>query len=536
VKEFKDMGGEATRGVLLIGPPGTGKSYLAQAISTEAGVPFGYLSAPSLTSAWMGMGNIKVMNLYRKARKLAREYGACILFIDEIDAVGGARSSSMVGGGTGMGSEASQHQGDLLSGVRNAMMGGMGMGGGSGILNELLLQMDPPPQESSWWGKMLRAIGLRRKKTEMPAVLTMGATNLAETLDAALLRPGRFDRKIVIDRPDASGRKEIIEYYLGKVKHEPMPYDRMVSDTIGYTPVAIKYVINEAVIHAHFDGRQAINYWDFTHAREMHEWGLRQPIRNMSYEDRRRIAYHEAGHAYAMVKLYKPEKERLNKVTIIRHGGALGLAAPKPVEESYTSTKEEELNDIQICLASRAAEEIFLKVQMTGVTGDLQQATMRAALIVGAFGMDNSFISYLPMGVGGLYQAATSGGDVKARVDKILHEEYRKVKAMVDANKEAVIAIAEALILRNELTDIDVNEILARIEAEHPFVNPNKQPETRSFGFIGNQALPAPEAPLRRNTNGKPIVTEPVVAPMAQQPATEQPPSAPVVEAEQPSE
>jgi ATP-dependent Zn protease len=536
VKEFKDMGGEATRGVLLIGPPGTGKSYLAQAISTEAGVPFGYLSAPSLTSAWMGMGNIKVMNLYRKARKLAREYGACILFIDEIDAVGGARSSSMVGGGTGMGSEASQHQGDLLSGVRNAMMGGMGMGGGSGILNELLLQMDPPPQESSWWGKMLRAIGLRRKKTEMPAVLTMGATNLAETLDAALLRPGRFDRKIVIDRPDASGRKEIIEYYLGKVKHEPMPYDRMVSDTISYTPVAIKYVINEAVIHAHFDGRQAINYWDFTHAREMHEWGLRQPIRNMSYEDRRRIAYHEAGHAYAMVKLYKPEKERLNKVTIIRHGGALGLAAPKPVEESYTSTKEEELNDIQICLASRAAEEIFLKVQMTGVTGDLQQATMRAALIVGAFGMDNSFISYLPMGVGGLYQAATSGGDVKARVDKILHEEYRKVKAMVDANKEAVIAIAEALILRNELTDIDVNEILARIEAEHPFVNPNKQSETRSFGFIGNQALPAPESPLRRNTNGKPIVTEPVVAPMAQQPATEPPPSAPVPDSERPSE
>jgi hypothetical protein len=187
-------------------------------------------------------------------------------------------------------------------------------------------------------------------------------------------------------------------------------------------------------------------------------------------------------------------------------------------------------------LASRAAEEIFLKVQMTGVTGDLQQATMRAALIVGAFGMDNSFISYLPMGVGGLYQAATSGGDVKARVDKILHEEYRKVKAMVDANKEAVIAIAEALILRNELTDIDVNEILARIEAEHPFVNPNKQPETRSFGFIGNQALPAPEAPLRRNTNGKPIVTEPVVAPMAQQPATEPPPSAPAPDSERPSE
>lgn len=519
VKEFKDMGGETTRGVLLIGPPGTGKSYLAQAISTEAGVPFGYLSAPSLTSAWMGMGNIKVMNLYRKARKLAREYGACILFIDEIDAIGGARSSSLMGqGATGMGMSPDAAP---QSGIRNVMMG-MGMGGGSGLLNELLLQMDPPPQETSWWGKILRTVGLRKRKVEMPPVLTMGATNLAESLDAALLRPGRFDRKIVIDRPDAEGRKEIIEYYLSKVKYEPMPLDRMVSDTIGYTPVAIKYVINEAVIHAHFDGRQAVNYWDFTHAREMHEWGLRQPIRNMSYEDRRRIAYHEAGHAYAMVKLYKPDKERLNKVTIIRHGGALGMAAPKPVEESYTSTKEEELNDIQISLASRAAEEIFLNVQMTGVTSDLQQATMRAALIVGAFGMDNSFISYLPMGMGGVYQAMTGGGEMKARVDKILNEEYAKIKAMIDANKEAVIAIAEGLILRNELTDIDVNEILARVEAEHPFVNPSKKTDVRPFGFLAARSLP--EAPTLPRRNGKHQSVDVGVAPMAQAPAEAQAP------------
>jgi cell division protease FtsH len=532
VKGFKDMGGEATRGVLLIGPPGTGKSYLAQAISTEAGVPFGYLSAPSLTSAWMGMGNIKVMNLYRKARKLAREYGACILFIDEIDAVGGARNASMAGQGAGgmMSPDVEQ------TGARNVMIGGMGgMGMGSGILNELLLQMDPPPQETSWWGKLLRMIGLRRKKTEMPSVLTMGATNVAETLDAALLRPGRFDRKIVIDRPDAAGRKDIIEYYLAKVKHEPMPLDRMVSDTIRYTPVAIKYVINEAVIHAHFDNRQAINYWDFTYAREMHEWGLRQPIRNMSFEDRRRIAYHEAGHAYAMVKLYKPEKERLNKVTIIRHGGALGMAAPKPVEDSYTSTKEDELHDIQISLGSRAAEEIFLNVQMTGVTSDLQQATMRAALIVGGFGMDGSLISYLPLGIGGLYQAATSSGDLKQRVDRILTEEYRKVKGLIDSNKEAVIAIAEALILRNELTDIDVNEILARVEVEHPFVNPLKQDtNNRQFGFRGLQSLPEPTVISRRS--GKHTGVSTPAAPMAQQPASDQAPPDPNAETKPASE
>jgi cell division protease FtsH len=520
VKDFKDMGGEVTRGVLLIGPPGTGKSYLAQAISTEAGVPFGYLSAPSLTSAWMGMGNIKVMRLYVKARKLAREYGACILFIDEIDAIGGARSNSMVSGGmTGMGQ--ANKSGDRA----NIMMGGMGMGGNSGLLNELLLQMDPPPHDTTLSGRLLRWLGLRRKRAEMPPVLTMGATNMAETLDAALLRPGRFDRKIVVEEPDGDGRRDIIEYYLNKVKHEPMPLDRMVSDTIGYTPVAIKFVINEATIHAHFDGRQAINYWDFTQAREMHDWGLRQPIRGLSYEERRRIAYHEAGHAYSAVKLLR--KWRLSKVTIVRHGSALGFAGWKPEEETHTHIKEELLNRIQISLASRAAEEIFLNIQMDGVTGDLRSATSIATYMVGAYGMDNSFYSHMTFGMEGL-----AAPDIKARVEAILKEQFRQVKQLLDNNKEAVIAIAEALILRNELTDIDVDEILARVEAEYPFASASEV-EQRSFGFMGARALPEPSAGARRNghRNGKTAEkpTEPIVVPPATQ-SSVTPPATPTTE------
>lgn len=504
------MGGELTRGVLLIGPPGTGKSYLAQAISTEAGVPFGYLSAPSLTSAWMGMGNMKVMLLYRKARKLAREYGACILFIDEIDAIGSARSSNLMGGApaaTDLGDQSQSAQ------PRNVMMGMGGMmGGGSGILNELLLQLDPPPQEVTLFGKMLRWVGLRRKKVEMPPVLTVAATNLAETLDAALLRPGRFDRKILVDKPDADGRREIMEYYLGKVKHEAMPIDRMLSDTIGYTPVAIKYVINEAVIHAHFDNRQAINYWDFSRARETHEWGLRQPIRNMSYEERRRIAYHEAGHAYIQAKLVK--KERIAKVTIIRHGGALGFMAPKPIEEYHTMTKEELLADLQVTLAARAVEEELLGMQMTGASGDLRQATLRAAFLVGAFGMDNQLFSYMAIGGSqGVAQGALSG-ELKERVETILQEQYRQVRKIIAANGEAVTAIAEALILRSELTDIDIDEILARVEIEHPFCNPNIETQRpQQLGFAAKEELPEPSKPLQQRIRERLPAPTPVVVP-----------------------
>lgn len=498
-KEFKKMGGEVTRGILLIGPPGTGKSYLAQAISTEAGVPFGYLSAPSLTSAWMGMGNIKVMNLYRKARRFAREYGACILFIDEIDAIGGARSASLMGTGA-VGMDSDENKG----GTHKVMMGMGGMmGGGSGLLNELLLQMDPPPQDN-WWGKMLRTLRLRRRKPEMPPVLTMGATNLAESLDAALLRPGRFDRKIMIDAPDADGRREVLEYYLGKVKHEPMPLDRMVSDTIGYTPVAMKYCINEATIHAHFDGRAAINYWDFTQARETHEWGLKQPIRNASYEYRRNVAYHEAGHAYTLVKLLK--KERLTKVTIVRHGGALGFAAWKPEDETayFMRDKDDVINRIKISLAARASEEIFLGKQLTGVTGDLQTATGAAAMMVGAYGMDESYFSYLLFGLQGL-----SAPDIKPRIEAILQEQYRQTKQLLENNREGVIAIAEALILRNELTDIDIKEILERVEAEHPFTPISAAKERAAFGFANNNRSNGSTTLVRRRREAAPPVLPP---------------------------
>lgn len=440
IKEFKEMGGEAIRGLLLVGPPGTGKSYLAQCISTEANVPFGYASAPSFQNMFFGVSNLRIMMLYRKARKLAKKYGACILFIDEIDAIAQARGGRYAGQG---------FLGPLFGWGANAM------------LNELLLQLDPPPQEVTLIGRILRLLGLRRGRAELPPVLTIAATNMPDALDPALLRPGRFDRKIVVDLPSADGRREIIEYYLSKVKHDPnIPIDFMVHDTIGYTPAAIRYVINEAVIHAHFEGRNYITYEDFTAARETHELGLRQPIRTMSAEERRRIAYHEAGHALAQY-LLQP-KERVVKVSIIRRGEALGFSATKPTEERFTKTREELFAEIQVALAARAAEELFLGTQMTGATSDLAQATHLANLMVSAWGMDGSLYSGLTYNqlVPDLYR--------KQRIERLLQRQFENVKRLLQANREAVEAIAQGLLERDELNEQQLREILSCFQLVKP--------------------------------------------------------------------
>ena len=440
VKEFRDIGGAPIRGLLLTGDPGTGKSYLAQCMSTEAGVPFAYASAASFKAMFMGMDVLMIRRLYTKARKLAREYGACVIFMDEIDAIGASRGS---GGGMGMG-----------------MMGGMMGMGGTGSLNQLLMEMDPPNIETGWFKKILRTLGLAHGRTQSEPVLTVGATNIPDTLDRALLRPGRFDRKVHVAAPTDKYRPEVIEYYLNKVQHEEnISIAALSARLVEYTPVAIKHVINEATIIAHFDGRDKVSYRDLVEAQDVHEFGLRQ-LSELTPIERRRLAYHEAGHTvacYYLMDRYFPAF-----VTLHMHGdleGAAAFAAWRQKETVITKSKQDIQARIQVALASRAAEELFLDVKLSGVTGDFASATREAAMYIGAYGMDDTLSSILAFP-----QLGGGGGmpipKMAERVEAVLQAQMKEVKQLFQNHSEAVIAVAEALIERDELIADEIKQLI----------------------------------------------------------------------------
>ncbi|GER87402.1 ATPase [Dictyobacter vulcani] len=450
VKEFQQMGGNPIRGLLLSGPPGTGKSYLAQCMSTEAGVPFAYASAASFKAMFMGIDVLMISKLYRKARRLAREYGGCVIFMDEVDAIGGSRGATGMGGGMGM-------------------MGGM-MGGGSGGLNQLLMEMDPPNIETGWFKKILRTLGLYHGRAQQEPVLTIGATNIPDALDRALLRPGRFDRQINIAPPTDKYRPEVIEYYLHKVEHEEdISITALSARFVSYTPVAIKHVINEATIIAHFNRRARVTYKDLTEAQDLHEFGLRQ-ISELTEIERRRLAYHEAGHivaSYYLMDRYFPAY-----VTIHMRGdveGAAAFAAPRPKETIVTRNREDVLARIQVCLASRAAEELFLNTSLNGVTGDFKTATQEAVYYIGAYGMDTTITSFLAFGDSG--NALSAVPRFAERVEALLQSQLNAVKQLFVEHSEAMIAVAEALIDKDELVTEEIKELIDRADARCAFQN-----------------------------------------------------------------
>lgn len=448
VQEFKEMGGQPVRGLLLTGDPGTGKSYLAQCISTEAGVPFAYASAASFRAMFIGMDVLMIKRLYGKARRLAREYGGCVVFLDEIDAIGMSRSAR--GGGT------------------MAMGGGIfGAMGGTGGLNELLMQMDPPNVETGWFKKVLRILGLYHSRVQAQPVLTIGATNIPESLDPALLRPGRFDRKVHVAPPTDKYRGEVLEYYLNKVKHDPsISIPALIQRMVEYTPVAIKHVVNEAVIIAHFDGRDMVTYKDLVEAQDVHEFGLRQ-LSELTPIEKRRLAYHEAGHAVACY--YLMERYFPAFVTLHKHGdleGAAAFAAWRQTETIVTWSKQDVLARIQVSLASRASEELFLDVNLNGVTGDFASATQLAARYVGLYGMDGTLISFAGFAnaIEGLNPMSVP--NLVDRTEAVLQSQFKAVKKLFQEHSEAVMAVAEALIERGELVAEEIKQLIDEADAK----------------------------------------------------------------------
>jgi ATP-dependent Zn protease len=393
------------------------------------------------------MDVLAIKNVYNKARRFAREYGGCIVFLDELDAIGASRTAGpSMGMGMGMG---------------GGMMGGMG--NGTGGLNELLMQLDPPNIDTGWFKKLLRLLGLYNGRAQSQPVLTIGATNIPKTLDSALLRPGRFDRKIHIAPPTDRYRPEVVEYYLNKVKHDPgISIVALSQRLVEYTPVRIKHVINEAVIVAHFDDRITVTYKDIVEAQDVEEYGLRQESELTSIE-RRRLAYHEAGHtvaAYYLMDRYFPAYVTLHMRGDVE--GAAAFAHQRPKETVITRNQQDILASIQVSLASRASEELFLDVNLSGVTSDFKHATELAASYISVFGMDGTLASSLAF-------AETGHGfslpNLPDRTEDLLQAQFKAIKQLFHDHSEAVIAVAEALIEHDELVAEDIKKLIDEADA-----------------------------------------------------------------------
>ena len=458
VQRFQELGGEMPKGMLLAGAPGTGKTFLAGVVAAEANLPFIYVDASSLSSMWMGMDALVVITLFRKARGLARKYaapgspGACIMFLDELDSVGMSR-------------------GGVQGGQTQGMMGPMGMMGGRGFaLNTMLNQMDSlgAHVEDRMKYKILRWLGVVRGPVPpKPVVFVIGATNRPDVLDPALVRPGRLDRRLNVYEPDGDGRRDIIHHYLRMKAHDPnIPVELMVSDSIGWTPIEIKTVINEALIVSHDAGREAITYKDWLTARDARVLGIKQPIVSMSAYDKKTIAYHEAGHAIA--SHYLNLQDRIQKASIIRMGDAYGVVMPTPKEERHQLHAEEVENDIMVSLGSRAVEELILHTKTANAASDLRNATNRAIAYVGSWGMGSTLVAFPPSAAGAPPQVLTLA-------DRLLEQLYDETKRLMREKEYAIHAVAGELIRRGELIGPELDEILAgadlsNAEAAKPFV------------------------------------------------------------------
>ena len=484
-KKFRKMGGYPPQGILLEGPPGTGKTLLSKAIAGEVNVPFIYASASSFNNMFMGVANLRVMRLFTKARKFSERFGGAVIFMDELDAVGSR------GGVPQMmepypfhepfrhgledrlleGPPEEARRGGILGFVDRFFVGGMGGMGGM-LVNELLVQMDGLEQPRGMRRLLRRLIPLRirkhlKRKVPNYNILVIGATNRADALDPALLRPGRFDRRLHVGLPDREGRKDIADYYLKKVRHEDIDLEKFAKATVGYSPARIKNVVNEALIFALQEGRDSLSWKDIWAAKLTDEIGLKQPV-EYDEQEKVKIATHEAGHAVASWYLEREELQ-MQVISIIKRENALGLVSYQEREDRYVRSRSDVMARIKTALAAGAAENVWFGETTTGVSADLRQATWAAATMVGLFGMGKDLYSFgtIPNELAGGSSIGTLLRDagVREQVNKILAEARKEIEAVLREKSPIVEGVRDALLEREEIVGEEIDKLFARLEA-----------------------------------------------------------------------
>ena len=446
-QKFQKLGGRIPKGVLLVGPPGTGKTLLARAVAGEANVPFFSISGSDFVEMFVGVGASRVRDLFEQGKKNA----PCIIFIDEIDAVGRHR--------------------------------GAGLGGGHDereqTLNQLLVEMD----------------GFESNE----GVILMAATNRPDVLDPALLRPGRFDRRVVVNRPDVRGREEILRVHTRKIPlADDVDLSVLARGTPGFSGADLANMVNEAALAAARQNRKAVLMYDFELAKDKVLMGVERKSLLLSDDEKKVTAYHEAGHALVAAKL--PHSDPLHKVTIIPRGMALGVTMQLPIDDKHNYTKEYLETEIAIMMGGRIAEELFLNQMSTGAGNDIERATELARKMVCEFGMSDLG----PLTFGKKEEQIFLGREINQHRDyseataikideevkRLVGKGYETAKGILASNHDTLERIAIALLEREVL---DANEIRMLIDGkELPKITP---PSKGDDGGMQQVLKPEPGRP-----------------------------------------
>ena len=464
-RDFEKMGGKYISGLLLYGPPGTGKTMLAKAIAGESGMAFISAAGTSFQGMFWGMDILKVLRFARMSRQLAKKYGACVAYIDEIDAVGMNRGGVRGGG-----------MGGMVSGT------GMGMGLGMFALSTLLSQMDGMNNMTRGEKLMRRIYKLFGKKYDPKRnwhVMWMGSTNRPDVLDPALTRSGRLDTKIAVDPPDRASRRQIIQGYLTRIKHDDsVDIESIVADTAGMTPADISGAITkDAVRIAFFEGRRKVGQKDIDKAFMEQTIGMETPIEEMDEGQRRVLAYHEAGHAIA--QYYVMPDQKIVRATIVRLStGSQGHVMPVDTVEQHVEPVMRYAYDIIVSLAGRASEKILTGEIFNSVGGDYRNVQyMLWRLSASGFFGPMMAVSAAPIG-----GASGSSPDMFGRNDKLLEKYWLQMEdateRLLRQHWKEVTAVAEELLVKNTLNGKEVVELIEANQTPEALLNGNIVPKT----------------------------------------------------------